>query len=380
MHLAINAQLLSPAGGYRQAGVSTYIERLLTALLAATPGERWTVYAAPGVDRARIGATATTTLHTSRLPTTKPVVRIAWEQVAAPALLARDRPNVLLCPLNVVPLLAPCPTVVTIHDLAFLRVPEHFRPAKRRYLAALTRWSVRRAAHVLTVSEWTRQEVIALLGVAPSKVTAVPNGRDPALQPPDPAAVAAFRARAGLPDQFLLYVGTLEPRKNLLALIHAYAAVREEIKMPLVLAGGKGWLYEPIFDLVSELGLADWVRFPGFVAPADLPLWYGAATAFVYLSVYEGFGLPPLEAMQFGTPVLTASTTSLPEVVGDAALTVDPHSVPAISAALQRLASDATLRADLRRRGLARAQQFSWDAAAAATLRVLRAAGAGRAV
>lgn len=371
-HFAVNAHLLSPVGGYRQAGVSGYIEHLLQPMFAATPADRWTIYATRGIDRDRLHTGPHTTLLTSSLPTTNPLVRIWWEQAIAPALLWRDRPAVLLCPLNIVPLLAPCPSVVTIHDLAFLRVPQHFHAAKRHYLAALTRRSVRLAAHILTVSQFTRREVIDLLGVPPEKVTAIPNGCDPPSRLPRAEEIAAFRGRHELPERFLLFVGTLEPRKNLLTLLRAYARLRDEIAMPLIIAGGKGWLYEPIFTLVEELGLRQQVRFVGFVSQEELPLWYSAATAFVYPSLYEGFGFPPLEAMHYGTPVVTSNTTSLPEVVGDAALTVDPTNVEELAQALLRITGDEELRTRLRARGKEQAARFSWQRTAHATLQVLR--------
>lgn len=372
MHFAVNAQLLSPVGGYRQAGVSRYIDQLLRCLLAAAPADRWTVYAPRGV-AAVLDPPPNTRLRLSRLPTTHPLARILWEQLVSPVVLLRDRPAALFCPLNVLPLLTRCPAVVTVHDLAFLRFPDRFRPAKRRYLTMLTRASVRRAAHVLTVSEWTRSEVIALLHVPPEKVTATPNGRDERLGPLAPETVAAFRRAQGLPEQFLLFLGTLEPRKNLTTLLRAYAQVYRDLQMPLVVAGGKGWLYEPIFQLVEQLGLGAHVRFAGFVPGEELGLWYNAATAFVYPSLYEGFGLPPLEAMQCGTPVVTSNVASLPEVVDGAAMTVDPANVDALAAALLEVAGDPDLRDELRRRGLRRAQQFSWEDTAAGTLAALRA-------
>lgn len=373
MRFAVNAHLLSPVPGYRQAGVSSYIDQLLRRLLPAAPEDCWTVYAAPGASRV-LEAPSNTRVVESRLPTTNPLARIVWEQVLAPWVLLRARPAALFCPLNVVPLLAQRPSVVTVHDLAFLRFPERFRPAKRRYLTALTRASVRRAAHVLTVSEFTRREVIDLLDVPAEKVTATPNGRDEQMGPLPPAVVAQFRARQALPEAFLLFVGTLEPRKNLTTLLRAYAERREQIGMPLVVAGGKGWLYEPIFALLDELALRPHVHFAGFVPRDELALWYNAATALVYPSLYEGFGLPPLEALQCGTPVVTSNVSSLPEVVGDAALTVEPLDAAALGSALVRVAQDADLRADLRARGPRRAQHFSWDRTAAGTLAALRAA------
>lgn len=372
MHVAINAQIVSPVGGYRQAGVSGYAEQIARRLPALAPADRWTIYAAPGITPERLALQPNTRLHVSRLPTTKPIARIWWEQLVAPVALWRTRPDLLLCPLNVVPLWAPCPTVVTIHDLAFLRYPEYFPPAKQRYLAAFTRLSAHRARHIITVTEATKRDVVQLLGVPATKITAIINGLPDDLPLPSQAEIAAFRRRVQLPERFLLFVGTLEPRKNIGALLQAYHQVRAEVDMPLVVVGGKGWMYAPIFALHAALGLGDRVLFPGFVAPADLALWYSAATAFVYPSLYEGLGLPPIEAMHYGTPVVTSNVSSLPEVVGDAALTVDPNDVAALAAALVRVTQDAPLREELQRRGRAHAAQFRWHRTAERTLALLR--------
>lgn len=376
MHIAINAHLLSLAAGYRQAGVSVYIEQLVRHLLNSptAKADRWTVYAPPGVMHARIAVSAQVQLRISRLPTTHPLARIVWEQIVAPPVLLRDRPDVLFCPLNVVPLLATCPTVVTIHDLAFLRFNLH-RPAKRRYLSVLTRLSARRAAQIITVSEFTRREVLDLLKVAPERVTAIPNGRDPRYAPLSTAQIERFRADKQLPPRFLLFVGTLEPRKNVATLIRAYAQAKTELDLPLLIGGGKGWLYDDIFALVRELGLEQDVRFTGFIAGEDLPAYYAAATVLVYPSLYEGFGFPPLEAMATGTPVIVSDAGSLVEVVGDAALIVPALDVDGLARALIRITHDAALRDALGAKGLERAQRFSWDRAAADTLRVLYAVG-----
>jgi len=375
MHYALNAQLLSPTAGYRQAGVSGYIENLLKHLPAAgAPDDRWTVYAPPGVTRDAIGANGQVALRTARLPTTKPPVRIWWEQTVAPAVLLRDRPDVVLCPLNVMPLATSCPAVVTIHDLAFLRFRMH-RPAKRLYLAALTRLSARRARHIIAVSEFTRSEVLQLLAVPPERVTAIPNGRDERYRPQDSDAVERFRAARELPPRFLLSVATLEPRKNITTLVEAYARVRHRLNMQLLVAGGKGWLYDAIFERVRQLGLEQQVRFLGFVPRGDLPLLYAAATAFVYPSLYEGFGFPPLEALQTGTPTVVSDAGVLREVVGDAALVAPAQDAAALAAQLVRITCDDALRAELRCRGFERARQFSWQRTASQTLDVLRTVG-----
>ncbi len=371
MDVGINAHLLTFSQGYRNAGVGRYIYYLLRALAERDDGTRYTVFChdapAPG-DPAR---GANMRFVTSRLDTIEPKRRIAYEQAVLPFLLP-GRVDLLHAPVNVVPLLATVPSVVTIHDLIFMVMPERYLPAKRRYLEAFTRRTVRVARHVIADSENTRADVITLLGVPPDRVSAVPLGVVAEhFRPPDPAALERFRARHDLPARYLLYLGTLEPRKNVVTLVRAYARLRRRgLDWPLVLAGGKGWLYEDIFRAVEELGLTDHVRFPGYVLYEEQPLWYGGATAFVYPSTYEGFGLPVLEAMACGAPVVTSTASSLPEAAGDAALFVDCRDEEALAAAIERLAGDPVLRADLARRGPARAALFPWSRTADETARV----------
>lgn len=375
MHIAINAHLLSAEAGYRQTGVSRYISNLLPALVRAGSGAiRWTVFAPPGVDLSQtIPPSAPVTVLNSILPTFRPITRIIWEQLIGPFAVAWQQPDVLLCPLNVVPLLAPCPTVVTVHDLAFLRLKTH-RASRRSYLSRMTRRSVHRSTHVIAVSDFTRREVIELLGTPPHRVTAIPNGCDPAFTPLGKLEVETWRKKHDLPPLFLLFVGTLEPRKNLTGLIEAYARFRKSQDVPLLVVGAPGWRYTPIYDIVRSLGLESHVRFEGFVSAADLPFYYAAATAFVYPSFYEGFGLPPLEAMAMGTPVITSNVSSLPQVVGDAALLISPHSREELAAAMVKIVTDETLRTTLSAAGREQASQFSWDASASSVLSILRSA------
>jgi glycosyltransferase involved in cell wall biosynthesis len=261
--------------------------------------------------------------------------------------------------------------VVTVHDLAFLRFKLH-RANKRNYLAAMTRLSIRRAAHVITVSEFTRHEVIELLGVHPATVSAVPNGKDERFVPADQAVARRFREVKGLPERYLLFIGTLEPRKNLPTLLRAYACVKDAIDMPLVIGGGKGWWFDEIFRLVKELQIEAHVKFLGFVPADELPLYYGSATALVYPSLYEGFGLPPLEALASGLPVITSDAGAIAEVVADAAICVPALDATALADALVRVAKDDSLRSALRTKGLIRAAEFSWSRAAQATLNILK--------
>lgn len=377
MDVGINAHLLSLSQGYRNAGVGRYIYYLLAELAQRDDGIRYTVYShdTPSEDEVRRGPNLR--YVTTRLNTTEPKRRIVYEQAVLPWLLP-GRVDLLHAPVNVVPLLSPVPTVLTIHDLIFLVMPERYLPAKRRYLDTFTRLSVRRALHIIADSENTRQDIIRLLDVAPERVTTAPLGVSPHLHPPDAGALAEFRTRHNLPDQYLLYLGTLEPRKNLVTLLHAYAGLRRRgLDWPLVLAGGKGWLYEEVFAAVEQLNLVDHVYFPGYVTHEEQPFWYGGATIFVYPSTYEGFGLPVLEAMACGAPVLTSTASSLPEAAGDAALLVDCTDEEALENGLDRLAGDAALRTDLIQRGLARAAAFPWSRTAAETARVYSMVAAG---
>jgi glycosyltransferase involved in cell wall biosynthesis len=368
MHIAINAHLLAHTRSFRRAGVSNYVEALLAHLGMIDQRNRYTIYTTRGIDRAALGLPPNFAVRPSRLPTINPRVRIPWEQLLAPILLRLERADVFHGVLNVAPLFCPAPSVITIHDLAFLSFPQTFRRLNRTYLTWATRMSARRAARILAVSEATRQEIVRLLGIPPEKIVVTYDACDTRFVPPTPAALAAFRARMGLPERFILFVSTLEPRKNLPTLLDAYARIARSTDAPLIIGGGKGWLYDEIFAKAERLNLGDRVRFAGFLDAHDLPLWYAAATVFTLPSLYEGFGMPLLEAMSCGTPVVTTTSSSLPEVVGDAGLTVPPTDADALGAALLRLLDDAELRAELRERGLRQARRFSWRETAERTL------------
>lgn len=243
------------------------------------------------------------------------------------------------------------------------------------YLAVLTRLSARRAARVIAVSRHAAQEASKLLQVPPERLDVVHHGVADEFRPLRKEIIDEFRRQRSLPAQYVLYVGTLEPRKNLSRLVQAFAQTSSR-DWGLVLAGGAGWGYESIVRDVQARGIADRVLFAGYVPDSDLPLLYNAATVFAYPSLYEGFGMPVIEAMACGLPVLTSKASSLPEVAGDAAELVDPSNVGAIAAGLARLMSEPDLRGELRKRGLARARQFDWRRTARQTAQVYaRAAG-----
>jgi glycosyltransferase involved in cell wall biosynthesis len=306
-----------------------------------------------------------------------------WTHVRLSAEMLLHPPDVLFVPSHVLPLIHAPRSVVTVHDLGFLSYPEAHRSADRRYLRWSTGWNAAQATMVLADSEATKADLVAAYRVRADKVRVVylGFGADMA-RVADPAAIAEVASRYGIGTRsYLLYVGTLQPRKNLARIVDAFAALagRPELSdVQLVLAGKQGWLYDDLFSRVTRLGLEDRVLFPGYIPEADLPALLSGALAFVFPSLYEGFGIPVLEAGACGVPVITSNTSSLPEVAGDAALLVDPHDVDALADAMYRLVTDEALRRELAERGHRNVKRFSWEKCAAETLAVLEAAARGR--
>lgn len=364
-HIGLNALLLSLSADYRGAGANSYIYHLLCHLDKMDGQYHYTAFLS---DR-RFTTGGGMALYFARWPIYKPVARVMWEQIAQPWVLHQKRIDLLHGLAFVTPLLSPCPTVVTIFDLSFLRFPESFRRANRAYLRLFTPLSARRAQRVIAISEHTKRDVVHLLGVPAEKVEVIYCGVEPEFYPRSRAEVQAFRQQKGLPERFVLFVGTLEPRKNVRRLIEAYAQIRD-LGVKLVIVGGKGWLYGDIFASVERLGLSSEVLFAGYVPAEELPLWYNAAELFVFPSLYEGFGLPPLEAMACGTPVVSSNAASLPEVIGEAGLLVAPQDAEGLTEAMRRVLGDQSLREQLRERGLRQARQFSWEKAAQQTITV----------
>ncbi len=260
------------------------------------------------------------------------------------------------------------PTVLTVHDLIFRHLPEHHKPLNRWYLNWTLPLYCRRATHVIAISECTRQDLTAAYDVPPEKISVIHEAADPRFAPQTPDRVAEVRRRYGLPERYLLFVGTIEPRKNLTRLLHAFEVLkRERLSDGLVIVGKRGWLYGDFFAELDRSPAREGVILPGYVPDEDLPAIYAGAQALAFPSLYEGFGLPALEAMASGTPVACSGTSSLPEVVGDAALTFDPIDEEAIIAALRRLLGHTGLQRELAQRGVERAARFSWDRVAAET-------------
>lgn len=258
-------------------------------------------------------------------------------------------------------------TLLTVHDLSFVRAPESASPRLKAYLDAVVPRSVRRADHVLADSQATKDDLMALYGTPAAKITVLLSGVDTRFRPViDGDTRKAVRERYGLGDwPFLFTIGTVQPRKNYTRLCEALVRLREPFPdLHLVIAGGRGWLEGPIYRAVDRLGLRERVHFIGFAADADLPALYSMAEAVPYVSLYEGFGIPVLEAMACGAPVIASNRSSIPEVAGDAALLVDPLDVEAIADALRRVLESPTLRASLVEEGRAQAARFTWENAA----------------
>jgi glycosyltransferase involved in cell wall biosynthesis len=381
VHVGINAHLLSSAASYRSAGVSNYSRHLLTALgelvTAGRTPHRFTAFL-----HAADFAAGGVALQRASAQLERPALRIAWEQLLLPAKLAQIRADVVHGLVNVLPLATGRPGVVTVHDLTFLRLPELFPPYKRAYLTTLCRMSVMRAKQIVAVSQQTADDLAAAWGVAEMGLLVAPNGVDRRFVPGTSAQAEAFRRARGLPTRYWLSLGTLEPRKNLTLLLEAFARWRQaapfaEPQPHLVLAGGKGWYYETIFAQVEALGLTQCVHFPGFVPDDELPQWYGGAELFLYPSRYEGFGLPVVEAMACGTPVICSNAPGVREVAGDAALQLPPDEVEAWVDAMTLAATQPAWLAALRAAGLERAKAFTWERAATVTVEAYERAAKG---
>jgi len=289
------------------------------------------------------------------------------EQFAIPMDLRREAADLFHAPHYVLPPLTPCRAVVTIHDCIHLRFPQYL-PSKLGYAYARAQmWTAtHRAGRVITVSEASKRDILRYFRVPESQIDVIYNAIDERFwHAPDPEEVARVRERYRLTDPFVLYAGNIKPHKNLERLIESFHLLRQhspDLKdVQLLIIGDEISKYATLRRAVHRNKLHKHVRFFGFVSDQTLAALYRLANAFVFPSLYEGFGLPPLEAMASGTPVITSNVSSLPEVVGDAALMIDPYEPSAIAEAMQRVLTDAALRADLRERGLARAREFSWE-------------------
>jgi glycosyltransferase involved in cell wall biosynthesis len=379
MHIGIDAHAI----GAQQGGNETYIRNLIKSLVEVDRENRYTIYLAnarAAVEWENGDARRHPNLSVRLLPPPTPLVRV-------PVYLAyelRRRPVDVLHVQYTAPPFCPVPVVATIHDLAFEHLPETFTRRGSFQLKLTVRRTARRAARIATVSEFSRQDLIETYKLPPERVVVTYNGVEShfTTEPGSPDEGGEIRRRFGITRDFLLAVGSLQPRKNLVRLIRSYSRLRSESEgfdHQLVIVGRKLWLADEIFAEVKVERWAGDVIMTGYVDDQDLPALYRAATAFVYPSLFEGFGLPPVEAMACGTPVVTSNTSSLPEVAGDAALLIDPLDEGALAEALLQVVNDRPLRAALREKGIAQARKFTWREAAEKTLQLYRESAGSRA-
>jgi glycosyltransferase involved in cell wall biosynthesis len=280
-------------------------------------------------------------------------------------------------PSHVLPLWTPVPAAVTIHDLGYLHFPNAHPLRQRWYLNWSTRHSARAADVVFVDSQATKTDLVIQYGVPAAKVVVAYPAIDEGLGPvTDQDQIQDARRRYGIEGDYVLHIGTLQPRKNLSGLVKAFAEVAADSRLQLVLAGKKGWLYQDLFETVTRMDLEDRVRFAGYVPEADKAALLSGARLYVFPSLYEGFGFPALEAQACETPLICSTSSSLPEVAGDGALYVDPHDTVGLTEAMQRLLVDAALRAELVAKGCENRRRFSWRRCAETVMEVLEQVGA----
>lgn|SRR5215469_781852 len=301
---------------------------------------------------------------------------VFWMQVVLPYKLYRMKADVLHATSFFAPLISPCPVIVTVHDTMYLSNPKHYRDRFFLLYARLfIKPAVKRCALINTVSEASRRDIVSVFGVPDTKVQVIYHGVNSRFHPSrQPAEVALLRSKYQLDSPFFLFVGALEPRKNLSRLIQAFdlflKTVRDDQKFQLVLAGPGGSASEELLEIARQLHISQHIRMLGYVPDEDIPALYSATTAFVFPSLGEGFGLPIVEAMACGTPVVSSNVSCIPEVAGDAALLVDPLETKAIADAMYRVTYDESLRRELVSKGLERAKLFNWSQTAAETERL----------
>ena len=361
----------------RDYGIGTYVRNIVTHLASLDTATEFVLISRPeDVDFTR-------TLG----PNVRGVVSSAGnysigEQFGIPAIVRREKPDVFHAPHYVLPPLLSCPSVVTIHDCIHLMFPQYLPNRLASAYARTFMWmATHRSSHVLTVSEASKRDILRFFNIPSDKITVAYNAIEERFnQLPAPEEIRRVQERFQLHDPFVLYVGNIRPHKNVERLIEAFALVRTGplANTKLLIIGDEISKYPTLRRAVHEGKLHKHVRFLGYVGGDTLAALYRLATVFAFPSLYEGFGLPPLEAMASGTPVVTSNVSSLPEVVGDAAILVDPREPTAIAHGLRRALVDPALRAQMRERGLARASHYSWTRTAETILRIYRETASGR--
>lgn len=350
----------SRIGDDRRTGTENYSSQIIRGLLASEADWRWRLY---------LNATeAPGDLPCENVDIRTIPARCLWTHARLSREMLANRPDLLFVPSHVIPLVH-APSVVTIHDLGYLHVPEAHPPRQRRMLDLTTRWSARIARHIIVPSSRTRDDLIASYGTPPTKITVIHHGVDPRFREITPEDRGRVAAHYDLRRPYVLAVGTIQPRKNLPALARAMAAV--DSGHDLVIAGKRGWMADQVLAELSASGLGDRLRLLDYVPDADLPALYAGADLFVQPSRFEGFGMPVIEAMAAGTPVLSASGSSLTEVAGDGADFFDPDDPQALPDTLAFILASDHARQDLTARGRRWSDRFTWERASRKTRIIL---------
>ncbi len=367
MRIGIDASALPP----KPVGAGNYIIELVRAIHTLESRHEFIIFAQQH-GRELIGSPRRDGFEWICLPNHSPARRLIWEQTGFPTLLKEQRIDLLHSLHYTRPLRLACQSIVTFHDMTFFLFPHLHTRAKRIFFPLMIRLSARSADALIADSESTRQDAIQILGLPPKKITTVPLGVRPEFRPVhDEALKSTVRARYHLPEKFLLFVGLVEPRKNLPLLLKSYRRVAEQGNhLPLVVVGRKGWMYEQVTGMIASLGLTGAVHLTGYIPPEDLPIVYNLAEVFIYPSLYEGFGLPPLEALACGTPVITTAISSMPEHIGQAGLLIPPGDEDALTQAMIRLLNDREFKSRLSVLGPQQAAQFTWTRTARETMQV----------
>ena len=371
MHIAIDAHSV----GAQLGGNESYATNLIEALAEIDQTNLYTLFVTKPVAVERFKNRWPNFQVKQTLPHT-PLVRIPLTL----SIELRRHPVDLLHVQYTAPPFAPCPVVATIHDLAFEHLPETFNRRSWMQLRLTVRRTARRAAHIITVSDYSRRDISRTYGIDPERITVTPEAAPPNFAPiTNETELRRIRETYGIQRDYILSLCSIQPRKNLVRLIDAYSCLRRvspEVKLPqLVLAGKRGWLENETFRAAEREALGRDILFTGYVPEHDLVGLYSGAICFVYPSYFEGFGLPVVEAMQCGVPVIAGNQTSLPEIVGAACLLFDPYDTAELVKALTRVLDDSAYRAELRTKGLERAKDFNWKTTAQLTLNAyLRAA------
>jgi glycosyltransferase involved in cell wall biosynthesis len=306
-----------------------------------------------------------------------------WTQFGLPLnlFLSKPKPNVFFSPTHYAPRFSPVPSIISVMDLSFLRFPELFNKADLYQLEHWTEYSVKKAKKVLTISNSSRNDIIKTYNVPEGKVkTIYPGIKESVSLVPHVFGMNQLKSKYHVSDNYILFVGTLQPRKNISRLIEAFAASLNDVKLStdlrkdlqLVVIGKKGWLYEEILEAPRKFGVEGRVKFLEGINDDELAIFYKHALCYVLPSLYEGFGLPVVEAMQHGCPVITSNISSLPEAGGEAALYVDPENVADISEKIVQVVSDKKLREEMIAKGKKQVTKFSWEKAAKETLNVIQ--------